>query len=72
MNKKYTKKELLQIIFELGIQDYNALLKKIGNTTTSDSKNLRIQFIDNFSGSISASNPNEIKSKIIWEKKIED
>ena len=30
-NKKFTKKELLEIIFELGIQDYHALLDKIKN-----------------------------------------
>ena len=28
-NKKFTKKALLEIIFELGIQDYHALLNKI-------------------------------------------
>ncbi|MBD3230528.1 MAG: hypothetical protein GF329_20280 [Candidatus Lokiarchaeota archaeon] len=71
-NRKYTKKDLLEIIFELGSQDYNALLKKIRNTTTSDSKDLRSQFIEDFSGSISVSDPDEINPKIIWEKEIED
>ena len=71
-NKKYTKKDLLELIFEIGIQDYNALLNKIRNIDTSDSKDLRSQFIDNFSGSLSVSDPDEINPKIIWEKKIED
>ena len=71
-NKKFTKKELLEIIFELGIQDYHALLDKIKNMEQSDSKNLRMQFINKYSGSISVSNPDEIQPKSIWEKDLED
>jgi hypothetical protein len=71
-NKKFTKKELLEIIFELGIQDYRALLDKINNMGQSDSKDLRMQFINKYSGSISVSNPDEIQPKSIWEKDLED
>jgi hypothetical protein len=71
-NKKFTKKELLEIIFELGIQDYHALLDKIKNMEQSDSKNLRMQFINKYSGSISVSNPDEIPPKSIWEKELEE
>jgi len=71
-NKKYTKKDLLEIIFELGIQDYNALLHKINSTDKSDSKDLRAKFINQFSGSLIVSNPDEIDSKSIWEKHIEE
>ena len=71
-NKKFTKKELLEIIFELGIQDYHALLNKINNMEKSDSKDLRAQFINQFSGSLSVSKPDEIHPKSIWEKDLED
>ncbi len=71
-NKKFTKKDLLEIIFELGIQDYHALLKKIQTRDKNDSKDLRNQFIHLFSGSISVSNPDEISPKSIWEKDVED
>jgi len=71
-NKKFTKKELLEIIFELGIQDYHALLNKINNMEKSDSKDLRAQFINQFSGSLSVSKPDEIDPKSIWEKEVED
>ncbi|TFG12235.1 MAG: hypothetical protein EU531_10700 [Promethearchaeota archaeon] len=71
-NKKFSKKELLEIIFELGIQDYHALLNKINTMEKSDSKDLRTQFINQFSGSISVSEPDEIDPKSIWEKEVED
>ena len=71
-NRKYTKKNLLELIFELGIQDYTALLKKIRNNDISDSKDLRTQFIDDFSGTISVSDPDDINPKSIWDNKIED
>ena len=71
-NKKFTKKELLELIFELGIQDYHTLLNKINNMEKSDSKDLRAQFINQFSGSLSVSKPDEIHPKSIWEKELED
>ena len=71
-NKKFSKKELLEIIFELGIQDYHALLNKINSIDKSISKDLRKQFIDYFSGAISVSNPDDIESKSIWTKKLEE
>ena len=71
-NKKFTKKDLLEIIFELGTQDYHALLNKIKHMDKSDSENLRSQFIDHFSGSISVKNPDEVNPKSIWEKDVED
>ncbi|MHA1149584.1 MAG: hypothetical protein ACTSR8_15220 [Promethearchaeota archaeon] len=71
-NKKFTKKKLLEIIFELGIQDYHALLNKINNMDKLDSKDLRKQFINHFSGSLSISDPDDITPKSIWEKQLED
>ena len=71
-NKKFTKKELLEIIFELGVQDYHALLNKINTMEKTDSEDLRTQFINQFSGSLSVSKPNEIEPKSIWEKEAED
>jgi hypothetical protein len=71
-NKKFTKKELLEIIFELGVQDYHALLNKINSMEKSDSEDLRTQFINQFSGSISVSEPDEIDPKSIWENEVED
>lgn len=71
-NKKFTKKDLLEIIFELGIQDYHALLNKINNKDKTDTKDLRNQFIHLFSGSLSVSNPDAINPKSIWEKHLED
>ena len=71
-NKKFSKKELLEIIFELRIQDYRALVNKISSIDKPDSKDLRSQFINHFSGVISVSNPDDINPKSIWTKKIED
>ena len=71
-NKKFTKKELLEIIFELGIQDYHALLNKIKNLDKTDSQDIRRQFINQFSGSITVEDPDEINPKSIWEKEVED
>ncbi len=71
-NKKFTKKELLEIIFELGIQDYRALLNKINNLDKTDSQAIRRKFINKFSGSITVSDPDEINPKSIWEKDVED
>ncbi len=71
-NKKFTKKDLLEIIFELGIQDYHALLNKIKNKGKTDIKDLRNQFIHLFSGSLSVSNTDDINPKSIWEKHLED
>jgi len=70
-NKKFTKKDLLEIIFELGTQDYHALLNKIKKMDKSDSEDLRNQFINRFSGSISVKNPDEVSPKSIWEKDVE-
>lgn len=70
--KKYTKKDLLELIFEIGIQDYHALLEKVKNENKTDSKDLRNQFINTFSGSITVPNPDEVNPKSIWEKDIED
>jgi hypothetical protein len=71
-NKKFTKKALLEIIFELGTQDYHALLNKIKKMDKSDSVDLRSQFIDRFSGSISVKNPDEVSPKSIWQTDVED
>lgn len=71
-NKKFTKKELLEIIFELGVQDYHALLNKINTMEKTDSEDLRTQFINQFSGSLSVSKPDEIDPKSIWKKEVED
>ncbi len=71
-NKKFTKKDLLEIIFELGIQDYHTLLNKIKQLEKTDSEDLRSRFVDRFSGSIYVSNPDEVNPKSIWEKEVED
>jgi len=71
-NKKFTKKDLLEIIFELGIQDYHALLNKVNNIDKMNTKDLRNQFIQLFSGSLTVSNPDDIIPKSIWEKRVED
>ena len=70
-NKKFTKKALLEIIFELGTEDYYALLDKIKSKDNSNSKDLRSQFISRFSGSISVSDPNNVNPKTIWKEKLE-
>lgn len=67
-NKKFTKKDLLELIFELGTQDFSALLNKIRNDIHIDSKDLRQQFTKEFSGSISVPDPDDINPKSIWEK----
>ena len=71
-NKKFTKKDLLEVIFELGIQDYHALLEKIENRDKIDSQDSRTRFIEKFSGSITVPNPDDVNPKSIWEREVED
>ena len=69
---KFTKKELLELIFKLGIQDYNLLLKKIKKLEGIDNKELRKKFIDTFSASLSISDSEISNPKSIWVKEIRD
>ena len=70
--QKLTKKDLLEIIFEVGIQDYQYLLKKILNQDNCADKGLRKEFIQAFSGSITLDDHEEMNPKTIWVKQIED
>ncbi len=68
-NKKFTKKDLLELIFELGIQDYHLLLDKVQNPQEKDDSNLRKKFIDTFCGVLSDEEPDseEVRNiKSIW------
>jgi hypothetical protein len=71
-NHKFSKKELLEVIFELGTQDYQLLLKKIREPKTNVDSKLRKRFIENFSGALSIPNVDvdDTNPKLIWEKEV--
>jgi hypothetical protein len=67
---KLSKKELLNIIFELGIRDYPLLLRKIKEPKVK--KCSRQEFIEKFSGALTLDHDCEIEPKLIWEREITD
>ena len=72
-NHKLSKKELLEVIFELGTQDYQLLLKKIREPKTNVDSKLRKRFIETFSGALSIPNVDvdDTNPKLIWEKEVD-
>ena len=71
--RKLTKKELLEIIFEVGIQDYHYLIKKILHPETLEDDTLRQKFIEDFSGCLTLDDgDDDIDAKSIWVKHVED
>jgi hypothetical protein len=72
-NHKLSKKALLEIIYEIGTQDYERLLKKIQGSDKNDEKELRNKFIERFSGVLSIPDLDEIEitPKSIWEREVE-
>ncbi len=70
--QKLSKKDLLEIIFEVGTQDYQNLIRKILKQDNYQDKNLRKEFIQTFSGVITIIDQEEITPKSIWTKIIED
>ncbi|MHA1745305.1 MAG: hypothetical protein ACTSWW_04860 [Promethearchaeota archaeon] len=71
-HKKYTKKELLSLIFELGSRDYHLLLDYLTASKQEEDTDLRERFINTFSAALSLSDTEEITPKSIWEKPLED
>ncbi|MHA1679622.1 MAG: hypothetical protein ACTSUE_01355 [Promethearchaeota archaeon] len=71
-NRKFTKKELLELIFEIGIKDYTLLLKKIQQPELNGDEELRTQFIKTLSGVLllSDSDADDVEPKKIWEKEV--
>ena len=72
-NHKLSKKELLEVIFEIGTRDYQILLKKIKEPKTNVPSKLRKRFIETFSGVLSIPNVDvdDDNSKLIWEKDVD-
>ena len=54
---KLTKKSLLEIIFKIGIKDYNTLLREVTKKEKTDDLKLREEFIRKFEGVLSVDNP---------------
>jgi hypothetical protein len=71
--QKLSKKELLEIIFEVGIQDYHLLVKKVQEPKKSVDGGLRSQFIAQISGALSVSDADVDKSnpKSMWERTVD-
>ncbi len=71
--QKLSKKELLEIIFEVGIQDYHLLIQKIQEPKKKGDGGLRSQFIAQLSGALSVSDADvdEIDPKSIWKNVVE-
>lgn len=69
-----SKKELIEIIFELGSVEYEALLSLIEQKKRQpeDNINLRQEFITKYSGCIELPDEEEINPKKIWERTPED
>ena len=72
IHTKYTKKDLLAIIFELGSRDYSLLLEYITSSPQEDETDLRKQFISTYSAALSLSDTEDITPKSIWETSLED
>ncbi len=69
-HKKLTKKELLGYIFELGIKNYDNLLKKVrGDDSEDDEMEKRKRFIENFCGCITIPN---LKESVSGEKETDE
>ena len=64
--KKLSKKELLELIFNIGKQDYQEILDLVKNPDNTIAVSHREEFIDTFSGSIVADDPDNINPKDIW------
>ena len=69
-HQKFTKKDMLELIFNIGSQDYLTLLDKVNNNQEPDNLSLRKEFIKTFAGCLSIENEdeNEVNPKKIWEK----
>lgn len=68
-NRKFSKKELFELIFKIGTRDYHLLLEAAKQPKTIDDEDLRKKFIERFSGAISISNGevDQGSPKAIWE-----
>nr|MDO8083365.1 hypothetical protein [Candidatus Sigynarchaeum springense] len=71
--QKLSKKELLEIIFEVGIQDYQLLKQKIQEPKKNSDGGLRSQFIERISGvlPVSDADVDKINPKSIWKNVVE-
>jgi len=71
-----SKKELLEIIFDIGIEDYGKIVETIKqrNTEKEDNVEMRKDFIEQFNGCISLEeDEDEVPDfKSIWVKNIEE
>jgi hypothetical protein len=69
LGMKLSKKDLLELLFEMGSQDYDRLLEYIrkNKTQTKDSVDLRRKFISKYSGIIELDEKEEkMEPKEIW------
>ncbi|MHA1672843.1 MAG: hypothetical protein ACTSYI_04390 [Promethearchaeota archaeon] len=69
---KFTKKMLLEVIFDLGSEDYQLLLSKIQHNYPKDEISLRNQFIETFSAALDVEESDNIDPKSIWVSQIEE
>lgn len=68
---KLSKKELLELIFDITKDDYDLLLQNIKNGTKKDDIDLRKSFINTFSGVLNEVDE-EIDPKSIWVTDVEE
>jgi hypothetical protein len=56
----------LELIFNIGKQDYQVILDLINNPDKTADVSRREEFIDTFSGSLIADEPDDVNPKNIW------
>jgi hypothetical protein len=72
---KLTKKELLELIFDIGIEDYAKIISEVKRKKSEqeDTLELRYRFIDQFSGIIELNDDDDDDDpKSIWKTEIEE
>jgi hypothetical protein len=72
-SKKFTKKELLELLFEIGREDYDHVLEHVKKPHVTSDHDLRVNFIKKFKGvlSIPDQDVDDVQPKLIWEKKVD-
>ena len=65
---KLSKKKLLEIIFDLGKEDYDKLVEKVRSSLSESSIIERKEFIKNFAGCLDLAEGDDIDFRPIWNQ----
>jgi hypothetical protein len=69
---KLSKKELLEIIFDINYEDYGLLVQRIKSRLQRDNLDVRKSFIKKLSGKLIAEDNDEVDPKSIWVDSVEE